>query len=371
MDKSGVPYFNWTAGGMETDDAIISGFLSAINMFAMSKQGQAIKKISLDPTTFFFEREQNLVFVVITNDESAEPLIRRILLDIKSTFIGQFGKYVVDFNGNLNVFDPFKGLLQAILARRGYLDFQRGVAIFEGNSTIFSYIMFDIPKKKILYQRQRDQTSREGLALQANILAQSAIWILAEEYRIQPQFISLHTYEGRVFIIYKMIDNLFIFEHNPCTMVNIPKFDITDLKVHTAITRPEKFAADLKHPFIVLDTSKQVILTNDSTDQLKGSKIAADLYSIINASKKICGQFFKENLIGAVIHTNTGAFVTSLVWDSVLFMHNQSRKICFPSILEDKEGCTLASLIKNQTDFEMVFDELVTFKKIMRDILNF
>ncbi|MFX0098501.1 MAG: hypothetical protein ACFFCS_02900 [Candidatus Hodarchaeota archaeon] len=110
LNETGINLFSWSSG--ESNSDLLSGFLTALNMFAKSEKGQTMKELTLEQTTFVFEKKEDLIYVVITENEKALPLLKIFLSEMINLFERDFGDEIKKFTGNIAVFDDFtKGLL--------------------------------------------------------------------------------------------------------------------------------------------------------------------------------------------------------------------------------------------------------------------
>ena len=90
MTDAGLSLFNWNPEGNSSDSNLISGFLTALNVFAAGERGEQIRKITMDPTTFLFDRVGDLLFVILTKDPEFEKVIAIILAEIQQQFLATF-----------------------------------------------------------------------------------------------------------------------------------------------------------------------------------------------------------------------------------------------------------------------------------------
>ncbi|MHA1999566.1 MAG: hypothetical protein ACTSU9_15770, partial [Promethearchaeota archaeon] len=56
LDDAGITLYSWALDPKNKDVELISGFLTALNMFAKSEKGESMRELTLDKTAFIFER---------------------------------------------------------------------------------------------------------------------------------------------------------------------------------------------------------------------------------------------------------------------------------------------------------------------------
>ncbi len=156
IHDSGVPIFSWSPNDASSDADLISGFLTALNMFAQQERGESIKRLTLDPTNYFFEREENLIFVVLTSDLEVEPLIKLILPEMRHRFMDQYRDTIHDFQGDLSQYSSFKSILEQLLAEYGLFEYLRVNSENEPNTAFRCLLFFDKNTGTSLYQKTRN-----------------------------------------------------------------------------------------------------------------------------------------------------------------------------------------------------------------------
>lgn len=106
LNETGINLFSWSSGESNMD--LLSGFLTALNMFAKSEKGQTMKELTLEQTTFVFEKKDDLIYVLTTENEKAKPLLKLFLSEVIREFETEHIKELENFNGNVGVFEHFE-----------------------------------------------------------------------------------------------------------------------------------------------------------------------------------------------------------------------------------------------------------------------
>ncbi len=131
MNDAGLPIYSWKSEEESIgDENLLSGFITALNHFAQGERGEDLKKITLDPTTFIFERKGGLVFLILTKDPEFEKIIWEILQTLVSEFIQMFEQEIKDFGGNISIFSKFTDVVSKTFDDFLYWDYIRNTREF-------------------------------------------------------------------------------------------------------------------------------------------------------------------------------------------------------------------------------------------------
>jgi hypothetical protein len=115
LTKDGLSIFHRKYGGLEYDDALVTGFLSAISSFGRDISGEEIDEIVLEDKQFISTYSENLIFVAYSDKGDK---VKKILSKIKEQFIKNYG----DIKGEdrkTSVFDDFSPILDEIVGNSG------------------------------------------------------------------------------------------------------------------------------------------------------------------------------------------------------------------------------------------------------------
>jgi predicted regulator of Ras-like GTPase activity (Roadblock/LC7/MglB family) len=113
INESGVLIYSSSPGD---SSSLISSFLTALNIFAKSEKGETMKELTLEQTTFIFEKRDTLIFVATTTlaGTNGKALIKHVLDRIIETFEAQFSQEIPAFDGNVTPFESYTGTLGGI-----------------------------------------------------------------------------------------------------------------------------------------------------------------------------------------------------------------------------------------------------------------
>ncbi|TFG04059.1 MAG: hypothetical protein EU539_11655 [Promethearchaeota archaeon] len=116
--ESGVKLIYKSFLKVDTDEDIVSGFLTAFNQFSLAKFQQSIESIEMGGLrwSYILEPDYNLLFVAADTKDVKTELLRGRLQAIKKAFIEEFKplytKRKNSWDGNLNVFRPFIQIIE-------------------------------------------------------------------------------------------------------------------------------------------------------------------------------------------------------------------------------------------------------------------
>ena len=114
----GICIFSHFLGIKEVDPQLFSGFLSSIYTFSegISKTG-GIETLELKDMKLIYTVFSNLIFIIsVTKDEEPE-IIRQKISEISSAFIERYKNNLLNWNGDLEIFEPFRKDAKLILEK--------------------------------------------------------------------------------------------------------------------------------------------------------------------------------------------------------------------------------------------------------------
>lgn len=114
----GICIFSHFLGTKEVDPQLFSGFLSSIYTFSegISKTG-GIETLELKDMKLIYSVFSNLIFIIsVTKDEEPE-IIRQKISEISSAFVDKYKDNLLNWDGDLEVFEPFRKDAKLILEK--------------------------------------------------------------------------------------------------------------------------------------------------------------------------------------------------------------------------------------------------------------
>ena len=363
LNISGIPIFNWESEGLETDSGLISGFLSAFHTFAQTERGEEIKKISLDPTMFIFEQAQEHIFVVLTKQKDLENLIGLIIQDVKNTFLGKFEKELKTFKGDVGIFEPFKDDFEKILQTYGYFDYQNISSVYNIDEEIKCILYIERNSGDILLSKAREYIDRDALSFQAMILLKSVNRNIKEILEEESILTMIITEKFRC-LIFKITEKIIIFQeklHSFPEGLTIEEF--SPKKIKKLIKKPSDLTLHFENPFIFFDKTGNVQISNDSLYKLKDELIPPDCITLINTSKNIVTQIFKEKLFGTFLVSTNSMYAAFSVNEFYVFMQVASIKSDLLSNLISKVYFCEPLAENEMTNFISIFQKIKNFKE--------
>ncbi|MFX1294719.1 MAG: hypothetical protein ACFFD2_07675 [Promethearchaeota archaeon] len=361
MTDAGLPIFNWQPEEIEIDGDLISGFLSAINMFAKGERGEQIKKITLDPTTFLFEKEKELIFVILTRDQEFEKSINLILPEIKKRFLTQFSNEIEHFHGNIEYFKPFYSMTENILASYGYFDYIQIKSSFETDDELKAVLFLDKITGDVLYIKSKEYLDRNTLSFQSIILLKSIDRVISEILEKIP-IISIIISPSHYLII-KKTDKIAIIQEKKYPLDNkITDLKINEKKIREFLKKPGKILFESKEKFLFFDQWGKNQISNDLIGQFKGGLLSPDCITLINTSKNIIEQIYRDNLFATLIFSEDSLYAVFPISDYFTFMQISTED--FPNIkplLGNIKKCKSMNST-NLEDFNQILQKISKFK---------
>lgn len=125
FNELGSPLFHRIYGSQKSkiDDALFSGLISAMILFAKEKTKQNLKIIEFDNSCIYFDRRDSSIVAIITPKRMDDNLIKEISDTILNDFYDQFNTFLDDsFDPMTNaLFMPFKDTIDTLLTNRGLI----------------------------------------------------------------------------------------------------------------------------------------------------------------------------------------------------------------------------------------------------------
>lgn len=111
LKKTGESLIHGYYGSIEVDEALITGFLSAISTFAEEIGAESVESLVMKNMKFVYAMDTStpepIIFAVSVDREEEEYKIKDILIKIKEKFIGEHKSDLEEWHGDINAFKPF------------------------------------------------------------------------------------------------------------------------------------------------------------------------------------------------------------------------------------------------------------------------
>ncbi len=364
LNTSGVPLYNWQKEKEETDFGLISGFLSAFHMFAKSERGEEIKRIHLDPTTFIFEEESDLIFVILTKEKKHEKFINLILKELKDRFLKQYQNEIEKYSGNMSLFRNFENDVEEILSLYGYYDYLKFNSVFDSDEEFKCFLFLEKTTGDILYIKSRGYIDRDDLSFQAMVLLKSVNRNISDIMNEESLMTLIVTEKNRC-LLFKVTEKIIVFQerkHELLNQLNISM--ISPQKIKKLIKKPSNLTSNINEIFIFFNKSGIIQISNDILYQLKDDLIPPDCITLINTSKNVTEQIFKEKLFATFLFSNKFLYTAFPINGYFTFMQIASLETgglgsilskIYYSELSEEEQTQFTSIMKKVNDFRNFF----------------
>ncbi len=305
INAAGLPLFNWELEDKQAEGSMISGFLTAMDTFAKGEKGESIRKITLDPTTFIFERAEELIFVILTSDPENEQLISLFLGEAKATFLKNFLEAAQTFSGNLSIFKPFNGMLEQILTKYGYFDYVRVKKVFETDEMLKAILFLKKDTGEILYIKAKEYLDRNALSFQTTILLNSIDRVITKGLNEKPLISILISQKSRCLLVKTTEKIVIIQEKVHPSSLNVAEVKINEKRIKNTLKKPEKLMFESKEIFLFFDQMGKNIVSNDRVGQFGGDNLPPDCITLVNTSKNIIEQIYRERFFSILLFTES------------------------------------------------------------------
>lgn len=306
MHSSGVTLYQWrllaeTDEDPIEDDQLVAGFLTALNMFAESHRGQAIQELTLNQTNFLFEREQDLIFVITTTDEAIIPVVKLLLLDIKSAFLSLFPVETTPLDGNVSKYRIFTPKLLSVLSTYNILPLIDLESRFSTDPDLMSNLLLDRVKGDILFIHAKTYLDRTLLSFQTEIIFRAAHRLIEEKLGDEIHEIVAVSKSNRSFHLQVGIKTLLITEFHAS---HSSSFEFSELKVKQVqkrIRSPGKLIFEYEHPYLIVNDRGSSSLTNIKDPGIISKELGVDFLPIRQSFASIFQQIYRAELLTVFI----------------------------------------------------------------------
>jgi hypothetical protein len=335
MNEAGLLLFNWEHDKtISKDGDLISGFLTALNLFAKGQRGEELKKINLDPTTFIFERQDGLIFAILTTDPNYEKIIFSIIIDIKNRFLELFSESAQKFTGAIAQFRPFQQEIEDILNSYAYYDYLRIKDSFDSNESLKSVLHIDKINGEVLYVRAKVYLERGPLTFQSGVLLKSINRLFSDVLN-----------ENILMTI--VIDSskrcLFFRDAGKITEVKeiqnenegaMKIFSFKDKKIGKVLKTPQRIVSEIEDRLIFIDERGETLFDCNLEDSFPIEKITSDCITINNCSESVITDIYKNILFSTLILTERNLYNIFPIKKNVVFMQWNFKQEDFEKIKE-------------------------------------
>jgi hypothetical protein len=111
------------------DEAIFSGFYSALSAFAEELGHGGIETIQMGDVSFYYEHTEDLLFAIAADKAHNPKDVKIVLTEVKRQFIDKFADRVTDWDGNPTPFKKFRKDIELIVSTK---------RTSEGDETLFT-----------------------------------------------------------------------------------------------------------------------------------------------------------------------------------------------------------------------------------------
>lgn len=365
MDSGGIPLFEYSVQIEKKDSSLISGFLTALNVFAQGERGEQLRKITLDPTTFYFEKDGSLLFVILTKDPAFEKVIGPILLATRQKFLTQFNIQLSNLTGDISIFNSFQQTLNSIFSDFGYFDYLNARQSYEKDTSMQSLILIDRKQGELLYLKSKTYLDRNALGFQTPMLFQTGNRIFNDILKERLVSIALVTYSMRCVILKESLNAIFLQEKQHPTFPESSDLikNLTEKKIQANLKHPGRFIFDYPDPFIMYDLNGKNLLHHDPQQLLKQSETVPDFITLERIAETILQQNFKEKLFSVIAFCQNVLYLIVPILNSqvVIRLACESHQM-LPGLVQKMNACSELDLNQTQ-DFTMLLTQIVSFLK--------
>lgn len=311
INEGGQLIYSWHPGGKEnSQDDLVSGFLTALNNFASIERGEDIKSMRLKETTMTFEKmddfTQKLTFVATTKNEELIELLHAIIHEIMDKFSEKFEKILNhEFDGDISRFEIFDKDVKKIFHRFGIEQLQQNINLINEKGILKSITYLDPKEGNIYYIYAKHYVNKEKITFIVPLIINSANLLYKRNLDQEVRWILLNTVRNEVMLVEIREEILLVKQY-----ILEENFEDNFLKLEffkdqgKDIKKPKRLAERfkiinwdkrLKQVFLV-DQMGKIIYTKLFDDDYNCSEFAPETFSFFTSSKKASEEIYNREL---------------------------------------------------------------------------
>ncbi|MEJ2251908.1 MAG: hypothetical protein P8Y97_19895, partial [Candidatus Lokiarchaeota archaeon] len=311
INEGGQLLYSWHPEGKEeSQDDLISGFLTALNNFASIERGEDIRSLNLKNTTITFEKLddyiQKLTFVATTKNNELIEFLHAIIREIINRFRKRFEDVLnQEFDGDISRFNKFNHDVDEIFHNFGMEQLQRNINIVDERGILKSISYLDPKGGSIYYIYAKHYVNKEKITFLVPLIINSANLLYKRNLNQNVNWILLNTVRNEIMLV-EIRDKILLVKQYLLETNLEDKFLGLDLiaEKEKYIKRPKKLVNKfekikwdqrLKQVFIV-DIMGKIIYTKLFDNKYDCSEFAPEAVSFFISSKKASEEVYNREL---------------------------------------------------------------------------
>ncbi|MBD3188125.1 hypothetical protein GF325_14910 [Candidatus Bathyarchaeota archaeon] len=294
LNESGITLFSYASDPEDKDIELISGFLTALNMFAKTEKGESMKSLTLEQTNFIFERRDKLIYVLNSEMDDAKRLLHHFLDDLIDKFQQRFSDEITAFDGNIAVFEEFTDILHKCMKKFALNILQKRMKDMEENE--FSQSISVIMKEtgELLFSKAKQYVDSEQLAFLVPLLVKGARLAVKNLVDQDLEWILVITSKRRVLMVQPMA-SVFVIEEFKVDYEFPEQFNKKAKKLVSAF-HDDDFLPEIRYIKVFRDNGKVI----DEYGRALGyeTTMTVDATMVVNAGRNFTRKYYKVNLAG-------------------------------------------------------------------------
>ena len=333
ITEDGINIFSVSSSGEQQQDGMemISGFLSALNTFAKTERGESMKELTLEQTTFVFEKRGHLIYVMTSGEPKARQLLRLFLEKIIASFGSMFEGDFANFMGDIAPFEKFGEVLANIKFDCAVDTTIAALQGFSENEMLQSISVISKESGEIIFTEAKQYVNKEELGFLVPLVTRSSEVVINQIIDQRIAWILEISSKDRVMLIQPRA-HAFLVEEYKLSFDLSKDSAIKPKKIKENFTRP-LFLSEIKYIKIISNAGK--VLEEIARDESYATNIKEDATMLINASMNLVNKYYKTNLKGvAIADTQKAALFVPFKDFFVLLRGNQDDFKKFNNILK-------------------------------------
>ncbi len=291
-----------TSGAMQSGVEMVSGFLSALNIFAKSDRGESMKELTLEQTTFIFEKRGGLIYIITTTEPNAKPLLRPFLNHLIEAFEAQYKDEMTRFIGDVTPFESFEETLSIERFDHAIDAIDEQDDSFDGNEVLNSITAISRATGELLYTRAKQYVNKADLGFLVPLLVKASERTSSQIADQRLAWILAVSNKDKAMLVQPREHVFFVEEFK--VAFELPELASKAKRIKDRFPHPS-FLPEIRYVKVISDAGK--VLDEVTRDKSYATSVGLDATMLVTAGENLVSKYYKGMLKAVAVGDNKKA----------------------------------------------------------------
>ncbi|NMC04206.1 MAG: hypothetical protein GYA24_03295 [Candidatus Lokiarchaeota archaeon] len=303
ITETGTNLFSSTPSGAKQEGVeMISGFLSALNTFAKSERGETMKELTLEQTTFIFEKRGGLIYIITTTEQKAKPLLKPYLNHVIKAFEERFKSEIANFTGNVAPFAAFEGQVAVERFDHAIDAIDAQDEGFDGNDVLQSIVAISRETGELAFTRAKQYVNKEDLGFLVPLLVKASERTVSQLVDQRLAWILVVSNKDKAMLVQPR-EHVFLVEEYKLPF-ELPELVMKAKKVKDKFPNASQLP-EIRYLKIISNAGK--VIDEIVRDKSFSTNVSVDATMLVNASGNLVSKYHKGSLRAVATGDNSKA----------------------------------------------------------------